>query len=219
MNSKKFSEAMGELDNKYVDEAINYKKKNKKPSWIKWGAMAACLCLVVCAFAIPRLFEHSNDSTSGDLSPMVYVNDTLYRSTNSQPDLTGKEVQLVYLGAISSKVRSSQYPQENFQANDDIVGSAVYQYGEDVVIEINGQYWLYLAVLDVDYTTNDDGTYTYKDNTYKYKIEVSGTEGESPVTFIVLTNDIKISFEDVRYSLIKAEMSTGTPEFVVLGWY
>ncbi len=27
MNSKKFSEAMSELDSKYVDEAVNYKKK------------------------------------------------------------------------------------------------------------------------------------------------------------------------------------------------
>ena len=32
MNSKKFSEAMSELDSKYVDEAIHYKKKkNKNP--------------------------------------------------------------------------------------------------------------------------------------------------------------------------------------------
>ena len=30
MNSKKFSEALSELDSKYVDEAINYKKKSKK---------------------------------------------------------------------------------------------------------------------------------------------------------------------------------------------
>ena len=30
MNSKKFSEAMSELDSKYVDEAISYKKKAKK---------------------------------------------------------------------------------------------------------------------------------------------------------------------------------------------
>lgn len=27
MNSKKFSEAMNEIDDKYVDEAIQYKKK------------------------------------------------------------------------------------------------------------------------------------------------------------------------------------------------
>ena len=73
--------------------------------------------------------------------------------------------------------------------------------------------------LDVDYTTNDDGTYTYNDNIYKYKIEVSGIEGESQVTFIILTNDTETSFEDVSYSLKKAEMSTGIPEFVILGWY
>ncbi|WP_262395044.1 hypothetical protein [Youxingia wuxianensis] len=48
MNSKKFSEAMNEIDDKYVDEAIQYKKKKpQKPIWIKWGAMAACLCLVI----------------------------------------------------------------------------------------------------------------------------------------------------------------------------
>ena len=30
MNAKKFSDAMSELDTKYVDEALNYKKKTKK---------------------------------------------------------------------------------------------------------------------------------------------------------------------------------------------
>ena len=30
MNAKKFSEAMSELDTKYVDEAISYKKKTQK---------------------------------------------------------------------------------------------------------------------------------------------------------------------------------------------
>ncbi|MBD5521357.1 MAG: hypothetical protein HDR03_09095 [Lachnospiraceae bacterium] len=73
--------------------------------------------------------------------------------------------------------------------------------------------------LDVDYTINDDGTYTCDDNIYKYKLEVSGIEGKSQVTFIVLTNDTETSFEDVSYSLKKAQMSTGIPEFVILGWY
>ena len=45
MNVKKFSDAMSELDTKYVDEALNYKKKAPKPIWVKWGAIAACLCL------------------------------------------------------------------------------------------------------------------------------------------------------------------------------
>lgn len=38
MNSKKFSEAMGELDTRYVDEAIGYKKKLiKKLFGLNWG--------------------------------------------------------------------------------------------------------------------------------------------------------------------------------------
>ena len=43
MNAKKFSDAMSELDSKYVDEALNCKKKTRKPVWVKWGAMTACL--------------------------------------------------------------------------------------------------------------------------------------------------------------------------------
>ena len=30
MNAKKFSDAMSELDNKYIDEALNYKKESQK---------------------------------------------------------------------------------------------------------------------------------------------------------------------------------------------
>ena len=57
MNAKKFSDAMSELDTKYVDEALNYKKKAKKPIWVKWGAIAACLCLMIplTAFAVDML--------------------------------------------------------------------------------------------------------------------------------------------------------------------
>ena len=218
MKKEEFCEIFGDINEKYIKEARTH-QKNKKFGWLKWGAMAACVCFMICAFAIPRLFEKPNNSTSGDLSPMICVNNTLYRVANNQPDLTGKESQLVYLGTISSKVSSSQYPKENFQANDDIVGSVVYQFGEDIVVEIDGQYWSYCAVLDVDYTANDDGTYTCRGNTYKYMIEVSGIDGASQVTYIILTNNEEIDFEDVRYSLIKAEMSTGTPEFVILGWY
>lgn len=47
MNAKKFSDAMSELDIKYVEEALHYKKNAKRTGWIKWGAMAACFILVL----------------------------------------------------------------------------------------------------------------------------------------------------------------------------
>ena len=68
MNAKKFSDAMSELDTKYVDEALNYKKKAKRPGWIKWGAMAACLCLMVVV-AIPIVNHFNNGAT--DIEPLV----------------------------------------------------------------------------------------------------------------------------------------------------
>ena len=199
------------------DAYVAERKKRMK----KIVSIGSCFCLMLLLgigiWHIQNITSY--DSASGDLSPMVYVNDILYRCTSSQPDLTGKEGQLVYLGAISSKVSSSQYPQVDFQANDDIVGSAVYQFGEDIVVEIDGQYWSYCAVLDVDYTTNDDGTYTCRGNTYKYMFEVSGVDGESQVTYIILSNNAETSFEEVAYSLRQAEMSTEAPAFVILGWY
>ncbi len=47
---------MNLLDNKYVDEAILYRSKRKVNGWLKFGAAAACLCLVVGgALAITNL--------------------------------------------------------------------------------------------------------------------------------------------------------------------
>mgnify|MGYP002627785001 FL=1 len=67
MNSKKFSEAMSELDSKYVDEAIHYKKKkNKNPFWIKLGAVAACLAIVIAVGGMLAPF-------SGDMIVSAYA--------------------------------------------------------------------------------------------------------------------------------------------------
>ena len=77
MNAKKFSDAMSELDTKYVDEALNYKKKagkkKEKQNWTKWGAMAACLCLVIVgAFALPRFIGNDTPDTPPAIEENAY---------------------------------------------------------------------------------------------------------------------------------------------------
>lgn len=47
MNAKDFSNAIGEVGEKYVTEAIIYQRKRKKHSWNKWIAAAACVCLIL----------------------------------------------------------------------------------------------------------------------------------------------------------------------------
>ena len=171
MNSKKFSEAMSELDSKYVDEAVNYKKKAQKPVWVKWGAVAACLALV-CVVAI-SLFPNNNDEsviTPGiaDAAPMIYVDDTLYKQSTSPTSFNELKDDFVYLGVIESDVTNFQgtndaanyldgIPKENFQANHPIVGAEVYQYGDNIVVEIEGKYWLYENYHSTDLDGNPDG--------------------------------------------------------------
>lgn len=79
MNDKKFSDAMSEVDSKYVEEAINYKRTKKKPSWMKWGAMAACFVLGL-AIGIPMLKNQNDHINLSDASTNVSV-----RYTNSIP--------------------------------------------------------------------------------------------------------------------------------------
>lgn len=47
MNADTFSDAMNEISEKYINEVLNFKKRNPKSLWIKLGAVAACLCLVL----------------------------------------------------------------------------------------------------------------------------------------------------------------------------
>lgn len=46
MKEKRLLKAMGKVDGKYIEEASPTQQR-KKPGWLKWGAMAACLCLVI----------------------------------------------------------------------------------------------------------------------------------------------------------------------------
>ena len=55
MRKEEFCEVIGDINEDYVRGARECRKA-KKPVWIKWGAMAACLCLVVVgAFVVPTL--------------------------------------------------------------------------------------------------------------------------------------------------------------------
>lgn len=47
MTTKEFSNALGNISDHYVDEAITYTSKKQVKPWLKWGAMAACLALVL----------------------------------------------------------------------------------------------------------------------------------------------------------------------------
>lgn len=51
MKTPKMVEAMSYIDDDLVSDAITYTRK-KTRSWLKWGAMAACLCLVITGVSL-----------------------------------------------------------------------------------------------------------------------------------------------------------------------
>ena len=52
------------MEEQYIEDAAPAKRKTKKPLWIKWGAVAACLCLAV-AGAVAVLPKINHIPTAG----------------------------------------------------------------------------------------------------------------------------------------------------------
>lgn len=67
MRGNEFLDKMELIDPAYV-EAADTNSKRKKSVWLKWGAMAACLCLIVGAITmIPRFGENQIEPQPGEI--------------------------------------------------------------------------------------------------------------------------------------------------------
>lgn len=171
MRKEDLFEILGELDDRIVEEAG--RPVRKRINWKALGTMAACLTLMCIAFGsfsfTDRFGSRSEEApmeespmeeasaeeapaeepseeaaSAGDIAPMAYVNGTLYIQSSAQEGYAERREEFSYLGRIESAVTQDREPDQNFQANDPIIGCEVYQYGEDIVIEIGGRYWRYV---------------------------------------------------------------------------
>ena len=74
MTNENLYEAIGDISDKKIKEAKQI-RKSKQPIWIRWGAMVACLCLVVVGstillqqdFSAPAAGNESNLDGSGEV--------------------------------------------------------------------------------------------------------------------------------------------------------
>ena len=71
MKKEKLYETIGDINENYVNEAHMTARKSR-PGWLRWGAMAACLALVVmvATVAMPTMFNNGDTPpVIGDTSP------------------------------------------------------------------------------------------------------------------------------------------------------
>ena len=82
MKKEKLYEAIGDINENYINDAHKTVKKKSRPVWVKWGAMVACLCLVIVGalFAPNLIGEHGEEPSisSPAAIPYVKINDTFY---------------------------------------------------------------------------------------------------------------------------------------------
>ena len=57
MSKDRVVDSLGRIDDDMIQSVEALRQKKKRPAWKKWGAMAACFCLLVAAMvAVPNLF-------------------------------------------------------------------------------------------------------------------------------------------------------------------
>ena len=60
MSKDRVVDSLGRIDDDMIQSVEALRRKKKRPEWKKWGAMAACLCLIVAgAFSISRTTDSS----------------------------------------------------------------------------------------------------------------------------------------------------------------
>lgn len=74
MKEEKLFEIMEDIDEKYIDEARQTKKKGKKPIWMKWIAAAACFCVCLTGLLAVRYITPDTSTDSNTASQNAEAN-------------------------------------------------------------------------------------------------------------------------------------------------
>lgn len=82
MRKEEFAEVLGDISEKHIVDA-RADRKAQKPVWLKWGAIAACLCLVI-GIAIPVLNLKGGPGQDDPLRPLnvIEYNGAYYESVD-----------------------------------------------------------------------------------------------------------------------------------------
>ena len=161
MSEKLFSEAMGEISDKYITEAINYKgKKNTKKIWLrKVGKYVAAACLAfIIGFGILMIV-----STEARAAVWGWVSE-LYQENMYKIFFDGKAEEPVEL-----KYELGWLPEgTEFVTKYDVTGGESYIYTDETELLIN---FLYSSDPDSVY-------YLIANDAIKQEVTVNGLPGE-----------------------------------------
>lgn len=97
ITNERFYEILSDINENHVKEARMPRTKAKKPAWIKWGAVAACLCLIIALSSVLLSPESPQEvpADDGDCAPHItldgktfYISSYLTASDELPPGFT-----------------------------------------------------------------------------------------------------------------------------------
>ena len=192
MNARKISEALGNIDSRYLTEVLDYRPSYRKRRRI-WTALAACLCVaVLLAAALPLLLDLTPSSrtpvspgeASGDASgtPQVFIDGVCYVESSYQ--IVSRECPSGF--SLGGVISSGELKGCEYYVNPDIP-EWVYVYHEvylrfvDTAIRgksmISYQGQLYLSMWNAAYDDTLEEIYEKIDSQYGIRIEGKPPKG------------------------------------------
>ena len=123
MSIPKMANAMGYIDDDLVSGAVEYKRTKKKNSWLKWGAMAACLCLVVVG-AFGGVHSHTKQYVISNNISVYHAGE--YSDRLSSDDVTPEQADRLEVANNIHNILSAQ--------NYEWYGSCYYDFEADKIM-------------------------------------------------------------------------------------
>ena len=148
-----------QIDSDIIEEADSYKGSKKKNTIVKWGVMAACLCLVaVGTFGVNDLFKKRDISTNDVIETTDLISDVPSVSETPEPAAadTGLFIPAVELPKTNAGVELDMIGLVVY--NGGIYTQAEYYYGAEAqkISDLIGQYLGYAAGAINEWSTQEE---------------------------------------------------------------
>lgn len=157
MRKEKISEIVGNISTKYIDEAALYTGKTKKLRYsvLKWGTVAACLCLaLVAAIAVPKLIAADDTVVSAGVSDypaMIMIDGKIYKDS-------GKMLGLIDIAGYDGQIISAcnEVPTENNQSNFGTGFAYIHGSNNTIYVQFEDGWYIFVPYETGDTVNVDD---------------------------------------------------------------
>ena len=218
MTAKRFSNALGNIGESYIHEAVTYTPKRKKNTWVKWVSIAACLSLIVMGGILGNLFlspDTPDIPDTPDNNILSYFTITAHAANGESTDLLpdgpissfpgqqqenifGVDMPLFHFDVKPSDLKSNEAVYQRFDISVSYNGTPVQDKDEHIMVG-----YLASAHTSQTYGYSIFGWFTEPTN-----VDITVTDKESREIVEIITVNVKYIADRQEYELKVTNLTT-----------